>query len=644
MKKKTNKKRVPAYAFGIDDALEIGGIAGSTMEGLGGDDSGLGVAGKAIGGVAKGAQLGMSFGPIGAVAGGALGLAGGLFKGITQKKAIERAERIAENRKQVALGKNNAAALMQEYYEDNPTAYTFENGGILPDLAYVDNNEVIRDDYGNIIQIPNSKPGVDNHLIDASALDSVLSDNLKRPGTKHTFAEEGKILTKMAKPSKGKDRFAENTNRLNRINANRAFDNLLMEQEEVKSKKGIKPKVKGIPAYEDGKKSKLGEWLSRNFDDSQTGTSYSDRKKQAASNVINTVRSMYESMPSFNDWLDNFNSVDWTKGFVSKPGPAPGRAYIYDEESTGATGRIIDPNRDGPMLTESLIELPEVIVTGKKPIKSGSKTIVNSVQSLPVLDVEDYEPTISNVKFNDRYTQSLEAPSLKIDPKLPSIEDLNIDLQSKKYEPTISDSRSKYSPDWLSLAPTMYNFAQSLKNPEIENPVLNPYSGAINRAMAKRRINIEPTLAANRRASAINRANMARLNPNTGMNLAYGNQIAAGEYAQNADIYATRDNANNQYLGEYANIMNNLGQQYVQNAVYTNDINARNRARARDYAAAAATQVGKWSQVRRQEENQFNRDQMTLPFLKQFLSQGYTQEMLDSAFNQFNSGRNKYGK
>lgn len=77
------------------------------------------------------------------------------------------------------MGKGNAATLEQEYWNDNSLAYTFENGGILPDLAYVDNNEVIRDDFGNIAQVPNSKPGTDNHLIDASNLESVLSDKIK---------------------------------------------------------------------------------------------------------------------------------------------------------------------------------------------------------------------------------------------------------------------------------------------------------------------------------------------------------------------------------------------------------------------------------------------------------------------------------
>lgn len=176
----------------------------------------------------------------------------------------------------------------------------------------------------------------------------------------------------------------------------------------------------------------------------------------------------------------------------------------------------------------------------------------------------------------------------------------------------------------------LYNWVQSRRRPEVEDQALNPYSGAINRAMASRRINIEPTLAANRRSRAIARNNMARLNPNTGMNLAYGNQLATGEYAQNASVYANRDNANNQYLGEYANMLNNLGQQYVQNTVLTNDLNARNRADARNFGATAAGQLGQWSQTKEKMRNQARRDRQILPYLQNFLRYGTVNSLVDS--------------
>ena len=256
MKKKINKKNVPAYAFGMDQLPNyLGGanVLGSAISGLSGEGSTGDAIGSTLGSAASLAGTGFSIGgPIGAAAGGVLGAAFGWIGSRRRKKQMEQMRRRKETMNKTQLGMNAAANQTAEYWDDNVLAYTYENGGILPDLAYVDNNEVIRGDDGTIMQVPNNRPGTDNHLIDASNLESVLSDKIKRPGTNKTFAQEGKKLTRMTKPSKGKDIFADNTNMLNKRNANFAYDNLLSEQEEVKAKKGIKPKKKGIPAYEKG--------------------------------------------------------------------------------------------------------------------------------------------------------------------------------------------------------------------------------------------------------------------------------------------------------------------------------------------------------------------------------------------------------
>ena len=194
----------------------------------------------------------------------------------------------------------------------------------------------------------------------------------------------------------------------------------------------------------------------------------------------------------------------------------------------------------------------------------------------------------------------------------------------------LSKPKNGYSPDWLSLAPTVYNALQSLRGPEEEPLVLNPYAGAVRSTMARRRMNIEPARLANSRSRAISNYNLANINANTGSNLAARTQAAADEYASNANMYATKQNADNAYLGEYANTLNNLGQQFVQSENMYNDLNARNRAAARNFGATATSQLGKWSQVNRLMQNQSSRDQMTLPFLADFLSQGFTKEQVDN--------------
>lgn len=618
MKKKINKKKVPACAFGISQGLDLASILGSGLQAGSGEESTGNIVGGTINSGASLASAGMmAGGPIGAAIGGGLGIVGGLISGITKRKALQKAKRVKANAQEIAIGKNNAATMEQLYGEDNPLAYTFENGGLLPDLAYLDNNEVIRDDQGNIDQVPNTTKGTDNHLVDASNLESVLSDKLKRPGTNRTFAQEGKKLTKMTKPSKGKDLFAEQTNELNKRNANAMYEQLLNEQEMVKAKKGIKPKTKGIPAYEDGWK----KWLPINLESAwknhlarkymYTDTPKVVEKPEIVLNPNKRLIQTYGSAPAFYDFQQPVedNSV---------------------EAITGAAIRV-RPKEEGTPPLQTLSNTTPV-----PQVKS------NVSVSKPKITVQT-APQPARRTFDTNLIDAPVMPNLPINPARPDLSSLNYDMQdqvvknnknSLKYPKAGRNSSSSLS----GLAPVLYNFVQGMRSPEVEDQVLNPYTGAVNRAMGRRRMSIEPTLSANRRSRAINRNNMSRLNPNSGMNLAYGNQLATGEYTQNANTYATRDNANNAYLGEYANMMNNLGQQYVQNTVLTNDMNARNRAAARNFGATAAGQLGQWSQTKEQGRNQAQRDDMIYPFLRDFLAYGNSQDLINNMNKQY------YGK
>lgn len=648
MKKKTNKKKVPAYAFGIDQGLEIASILGAGLQGFTEEGSGADIAGSALGGAAKGASVGSAILPgIGTAVGGVVGGVGNLVSGIFRKNAINKQKRIKANAKEIAMGKGNAATLEQKYWDDNSLAYTFENGGILPDLAYVDNNEVIRDDSGNIIQVPNSKPGTDNHLIDASNLESVLSDRIKRPGTNKTFAQEGKKLVNMTKRSKGKDRFARNADRLNQINANAMYEQLLTEQEAVKAKKGIKPKKKGIPAYQEGKGKTVSEVISdRNRETYAKYGDFFDELGVALNSFGEAVsyfpRQIFGSLIN-NDSINSAVSkaratkinkqprpetpakpeivLNPNKRLIQTYGSAPAFYDVLPEsnEVDAITGETIPVGTNEPVRDIPKASLPGTAPITKKKTAKGvttpskqSKSVAAPSQA-PLLDIADFNPAL--------VAAPIHAP-------LPSIEDLNPTLTPDEIK---TPSKSSFNFGSLSgLSPILYNWVQSRRKPEVEDPVLNPYTGAINRAMASRKLNIEPTLAANRRSRAVARNNMARLNPNTGMNLAYGNQLATGEYAQNASVYANRDNANNQYLGEYANMMNNLGQQYARNTLLTKellqetfDLNARN-------GATAASQLGQWSQTKEKMRNQARRDRQILPYLQNFLRYGTVNSLVDS--------------
>ena len=500
MKKNKNRKiKVNAYYNGMDTINNIVGatsVVGSALSGISDEGSAVNTAGNVLSSAGSLAAAGSAFGPIGTGVGAALGaVVGGISAARRRKQLIDK--RIRDNYiKSTEIGMNQSAADAEEYWNNNNVAYSFENGGILPDLAYVDNNEILRDDNGNITKVPNNIPGTDNHLIDSSSLDSVLSDNIKRPGTKNTFAKEGEKLVKRMKPSKGKDKFAENTNRLNKLNANKAYEALLAEQEQVKAKKGIKPKTKSlIPAYLDG----------------------TEKNNDIVSNITK----------QFNPFL---------KPLEAKP-------------------------------------------LSTKP---------NYPTTLPKVDTGN---------ISKKNTQS-------------------------------KDSKSTYPIDWASLAPTIYNTLQGLKNPEIDPLVTNPYNNQIINSMAKRRMNIDPILSANARSRAISNYNLANLNANTGANLAARTQAAVNEYAANEALYGTKQNTDNAYIADYANTLNNLGQQYTSSKATNLDLNARNRAAARAFSSKAASQLGEWSQINSKMRNEYNRDMMMWPMLEDFLSQGYTTDKL----------------
>lgn len=649
MKKKNNKKTIPAYAFGMDQLSNyLGGanVFGSAISGLSEEGSTGDVAGSTIGSAASLAGAGLTVGgPIGAAVGGGLGLVSGLIGSIKRKKQMQALRRRKETLNKTKIGMNAAAETEGEYWDDNDLAYTFENGGILPDLAYLDNNEMVRDDYGNIVQVPNTQPGTDNHLVDASTLESVLSDKIKRPGTKNTFAKEGQILSKMTKPSKGKDKFAENTNRLNKINANKAYNKLLAEQEAVKAAKGVKPKVKGIPAYADGKGKK--SFLNTPIVELLSDLNFNifNRENEDISGAEAVVRGVpygrHES--ALNQPISkllshsNYNKAAARNTAINLGSPTTG-TWFAPLQTAAATPQGVDAvtyANDEPISVDTPVQptITQPVVTNTYTSASNRQVTKTPSTTGSVTTKQTTKPNITKTT-----TQRLSEPTMPLvntsmtidwdDVVTPVNIPTSADEATKKR--ALGKPKSGYSPDWLSLAPTVYNALQSLRGPEEEPLVLNPYAGAVRSTMARRKMNIEPARLANSRSRAISNYNLANINANTGSNLAARTQAAADEYASNANMYATKQNADNAYLREYANTLNNLGQQFVQSENMYNNLNARNRAAARNFGATATSQLGKWSQVNRLMQNQSSRDQMTLPFLADFLSQGFTKEQVDN--------------
>ena len=597
-KKKINTK-APSYAFGVDAASLPGTIAGASqlagtlLQSISGADSGAAVAGSALSGAGSlagaGAMLG---GPVGAAIGGGVGLVGGLIGGIKRRKAEQKRQRQQASIEATQRGLDNAAQAEDRYWDENTLAYTYANGG--KNLAYVDNDEVLRTTDGTIHNVPNTKPGTDNHLIDATNLDSVLSDNLKVPGTNRTFAQEGKRLSKLTKSSEFKNRYSENSDMLNKRNANKKYNDLLNLQEEVKAKKGIKPKSKSVPAMANGEE---------------------DWSRRLSNNITDWAKNFYNDIVNSN----------WAESIEPMPGPAPGRTYRIRQSDNSVDGvSYVDPMVAPYINVEDFTPTLEPVAT---PTTIRTTAAATSTK-----------PTVTTQRIT---TEPLAAPAI---PKLevnrmayPTTVDMST-IRVPRVNPVDEKPYTNYTGTIAELAPTLYNFVQGIRGPETEPLVYNPMQPAVMRTMARRRANIEPTLRANRRSRAIANYNASNINTNTGMNMAMRTQLAADEYNANADAYARRDNVNNEYLAQYASTLSDLGNQWVQARNLYQDLNARNRAAARNYTGAAATQLSNWYQTEERMRNQAARDAQVLPFLADFLRGGFTNEQVENLINRTRQG------
>src|SRR5699024_4519372 len=113
--------------------------------------------------------------------------------------------------------------------------------------------------------------------------------------------------------------------------------------------------------------------------------------------------------------------------------------------------------------------------------------------------------------------------------------------------------------DLAALTPVLSNLGTTA---ESFDTVYNPYSSQILSTMAGRKYDITPARRAIRENRAISDYNASQSNTNTGANMAYRLQSQVAADKAIADLYSQKSNIENQYKGEYANTLNNLGQQF----------------------------------------------------------------------------------
>lgn len=595
--KSKKKTKVPAYAFGtqfkeiggnmLENAPDILNTLTTPFQKSNATTGGQAAA-QSVSDIASGAATGFQVaGPIGAAVGAGIGLIGrsgeearmtsftdydegslgsGLIGAFSNRKLRRKRAAIKKN----AYG-NRAAVqgtnyLQSEAYEDmiGMNTDTMANGGMSSSLAYVDDGELIQTPDGSISKVSENNKPTDSNLVSLPEGSRVLSDKLKVPGRKETFAQLGeKMMAK--KKSKYNDRFAENAAKLNEMNNNMIHDQLFAMQESVKQSKGIKPKTKQIQA------AALGDEIKPGLGDRIVDAIYNPNRKWGA-------------------------GVQW--------GTGNNQWYHVPTASTTATASTSTPTRRRKATSTS---------TNTGLIDEGK----------PELPFTWYDaPTVESVYDTDYDT--VESPSAT--PNDISYRETRADRRDKLFD-KVGSTLSGIA----SLTPVMSNLFTG--RPETVDAVYNPYATSISNTMRRRRYDISPAIEDLNRNRATSNYNASQINTSTGANLAYRLQSAVNTDRAIASLRSQESNVNNQYLGDYANTMNSLGQQWVNATNMANEANAQNRATARNIRRAGLSQLSQWAQNRELMRNQKARDMEMWPLYQRFLQAGFTEDDLRAMMN-----------
>lgn len=608
--KSKKKTKVPAYAFGTQ-FKEIGNnLLGNAPDILNtlttpfqksNATTGGQAAAQSVSDIASGAATGYQVaGPIGAAVGAGIGLIGrsgeearmtsftdydegslgsGLIGAFGNRKLRRKRAAIKKNAYSNRAAIQGTNYLQSEAYDDmiGMNTDTMANGGTSSSLAYVDDGELIQTPDGSISKVPENNKPTDSNLVSLPEGSRVLSDKLKVPGRKETFAQLGeKMMAK--KKSKYNDRFAENAAKLNEMNNNMIHDQLFAMQESVKQSKGIKPKTKQIQA------AALGDEIKPGLGDRIVDAIYNPNRKWGAGVQWGTGNNQWYHVP--------VNPSNTQTASTTTP--------------TSVSSTSVKRRRTTPSTSTGLID-----------------------EGKPELPFTWYDaPTVESVYDTDYDT--VESPSAT--PNDISYRETRADRRNKLFD-KVGSALSGIA----SLTPVMSNLFTG--RPETVDAVYNPYATSISNTMRRRRYDISPAIEDLNRNRATSNYNASQINTSTGANLAYRLQSAVNTDRAIASLRSQESNVNNQYLGDYANTMNSLGQQWVNATNMANEANAQNRATARNIRRAGLSQLSQWAQNRELMRNQEARDNAMLAMYAPFLQSGYTADTI----RQFNKWLRKGG-
>ena len=630
----------------------IMGVAGGMIGGAGdmltlvGGDSNASTGGEAakesvqsvFKGAATGAKMGAALGPVGAVVGGiggavvgSIGKSGKVqvngfyedptltlgtgFKGAVQNKGLREKyrrekERVSGNR----FALQNSALLNADWNETyDQSVDTMAYGGTTSSLAYVDDGELINTPDGNILEVPEEGKPTDSNLVNIPEGSRILSDTLKVPGSKETFAQMGKRMMSKKK-SKGKDKYAENSAKLNQMNDQMIHDQLFNLQESIKiSKKSPANNFKDGGTkrgftYRDNSGKEYNYQVGDTFD-------YKGRKYK--------VTGRNSAVPldvKYSDFNTNMNPDNVLTPLYQTQG-LPINLPNVDALDRLGTERIPMSYSASPTRKRTVSSTTAIPTATRSTRTNVTTTDLPLIDNALDLSAEYPSRLGQETIYTTPSTTSSEVPEVVGSTRSPRIRN---SFDWRKLGQGLTDLAA--------LTPVLSNLGTTA---ESFDTVYNPYSSQILSTMAGRKYDITPARRAIRENRAISNYNASQSNTNTGASMAYRLQSQVAADKAIADLYSQKSNIENQYKGEYANTLNNLGQQFVSARNMSTDLNARSRAAARNINREALSQISNYAQNRRLMNNQRSRDMAMLDAYAPFLESVYTTADYSNLMNKF---------
>ena len=192
---------------------------------------------------------------------------------------------------------------------------------------------------------------------------------------------------------------------------------------------------------------------------------------------------------------------------------------------------------------------------------------------------------------------------------------------SNKYKDLYNNNKSKIGDTAMSLAtllPVGYNIMKGLGKAEKIDPreLYNPNDAKVNALLDKRSYNIQPELNTNRATQRIIERNLR----NSGLSQAglVGGYIgsANNRAASDAKAYADKQNIENQYTMQKADMLNQQGRDKASVNAMVKQLNSQSKANKNNMLGTGLSQLSQFAQNKQLMKNQKGSDMSKVALLK----------------------------